>query len=151
MIFLYRPVIAAPPDGGDYLLILRPEIPVTVRGAGGVGTYSGLVDTGSDNTIFPLSIAEDLGVKVTAASGPMASTFGGQRIQLYQGEVELELKTDEPAEVIRWPATVFFHDFEAVADETVVLGHADFLNYFTATFDGLAGELTLIANEDLPR
>jgi hypothetical protein len=33
----------------------------------------------------------------------------------------------------------------------VVLGHVGFLEFFSATFDGAASELTLIANDTLPR
>ena len=32
----------------------------------------------------------------------------------------------------------------------MILGHAGFLDYFTATFDGNSGTLTLIANDELP-
>ena len=31
-----------------------------------------------------------------------------------------------------------------------VVGSSGFLDYFTATFDGKAGHLTLVPNEDLP-
>ena len=53
MIFPYRSIITAAPDGNDFLLILHPKIPVTVVGPVGSATYMGLVDTGSDSTIFP--------------------------------------------------------------------------------------------------
>jgi hypothetical protein len=32
----------------------------------------------------------------------------------------------------------------------VILGHDGFLDYFTATFDGKAGTLTLLPNDELP-
>jgi hypothetical protein len=32
----------------------------------------------------------------------------------------------------------------------VILGHAGFLDYFEATFDGKLGTLSLRANDDLP-
>ena len=82
MIFCYRPVVSAPPDGGDFLLILPPEIPVTIVGPFGDAAISGLVDTGSDNTILPQSIADELGIPLLDTIGPQASVFGGQRLQL---------------------------------------------------------------------
>lgn len=141
-------MIIAPPDGGDYLLILRPEIPVTVIGRRDASPIIGLVDTGSDNTILPMSVAERLGVPVRATAGPPTQVFGGNHVQLFAGEAELELQSGD--EVIRWKADLYFHDFPPGEVEVAILGHAGFLNYFTATFDGLDGILTLLPNEELP-
>jgi len=148
MRFLYRPIVSAPPDGGDYLLILRPEIPLTVIGPASSGSFAALVDTGSDNTILPKSIAEPLGIPLRVASGSSASAFGGQRLSLLDGEATLQLEAD--GKVIRWPSELLFFDFPNIEDETVILGHAGFLDYFTATFDGEMGVLDLVANDDLP-
>jgi hypothetical protein len=148
MIFLYRASVAAAPDGDDYILILRPEIPVTVAGPNGSATYLGLVDTGSDHTVFPKSIADDLGIPLQPSSGQDASAFGGHRIQLLIGEAVLGLEADEDS--LTWQTPIFFHDFKAKEEETVILGHSGFLDYFTATFDGKQGALTLIPNDELP-
>jgi hypothetical protein len=142
MIFAYRSIISAAPDGGDYLLILRPEIPVTIIGPGGSATYIGLVDTGSDNTILPKSIADDLGIPVEPMTGPAASVFGRHRVQLLAGQAKIKLDAD--GESFTWPTELFFFDFEFSAEETVILGHASFLDYFTATFDGEQGIPTLV-------
>ena len=32
----------------------------------------------------------------------------------------------------------------------IILGHTGFLEYFTATFDGKFGALTLVPNDELP-
>lgn len=148
MKFEYRPAIIATPDGGDYLLILRPEIPVTIIGRRDASPIIGLVDTGSDNTILPMSVAEKLGVPVRATAGPPAQVFGGNHVQLFAGEVAFELRSAD--EFIHWKADVYFHDFPPGEVETAILGHAGFLDYFTATFDGLEGILTLLPNEELP-
>jgi predicted aspartyl protease len=146
--FPYSSIISADPDTGDFLLFRRPEIPVTIVGSAGSATYVGLVDTGSDNTIFPKSVADLLGIPVLAATGPAASVFGGQRIQLLTADVTLKLDAD--GESIVWRTQVCFFDFPSADEETVILGHAGFLDYLTATFDGQAGILTLIPNSDLP-
>jgi predicted aspartyl protease len=148
MIFYYQSIISAAPDDDDYLLVLRPEIPLTVFGPGGKGTYTALVDTGSDHTILPKSIADVLQIPIRAASGTPATAFGGHRVQLFVGEVTFELT--EETEVLRWSAQAYFFDFAEDEDECVILGHSGFLDYFTATFDGKQGILTLIANDELP-
>ena len=121
---------------------------MTVCGTAGKGTYSGLVDTGSDNTIFPMAVADRLGIATIVEEGPLAIVFGGHRVQLLIGSVTLELESG--GEVIQWTTEVCYHDFANAEDETVILGHAGFLDYFTATFDGKQGTLTLVPNDDLP-
>lgn len=147
MIFYYQPIVSLAPDGRDYLLILRPEIPVTVIGPKEEGTYSGLVDTGSDNTILPKSVADQLGIPLVSG-GPPATVFGGHHVHLEVGQVTLQLEAE--GEVVRWSAEVQFFAFADEADETVILGHAGFLDYFTATFDGKRGTLSLIPTDELP-
>lgn len=46
---------------------------------------------------------------------------------------------------------VQFADFKSTDDECAVLGYHGALQYFLATFDGEANELTLIANQNLPK
>ena len=75
-------------------------------------------------------------------------TFGGYQVQLQVGEATFEIRDE--SETIRWHDTVCFFDFPDSDDETFLLGHSGFLDYFTATFDGKAGHLTLVPNEDLP-
>lgn len=150
MIFLYRPLISPAPDGDDFLLILRTEITITVVGPTGSATYSGLVDTGSDTTILPLAVAQDLGIQVAPAPGPPATVFGGHQVQLLVGEVTLQIQDEKTNETVRWRDIVSFFDTQGREDEILILGHSGFLDYFTATFDGKAGSLTLVANDDLP-
>jgi predicted aspartyl protease len=147
MIFSYQPIISLAPDGVDYVLLLRPEIPVTVIGATGQATYLGLVDTGSDNTILPKSVADRFGVRLVDV-GPSAKVFGGNQVRLKVGPVTLRLEAE--GEVVQWPVEVHFYDFPDEEDEMVILGHSAFLDYFTATFDGKQGTLNLVPNDNLP-
>ena len=148
MIFPYRTIISEALDGKDFVLIVRPEVPVTFVGPSGAASYIGLVDTGSDHTILPKSIADELGIPVQPATGPPASVFGGQLVKLSIGEVVIKLKAVDSS--CTWKATVFFHDFMKAVDETVIFGHTGFLDYFTAIFDGKLAELTLLPNDELP-
>jgi hypothetical protein len=148
VIFPYSSIISPDPSTGDFLLVRRPEIPVTILGAAGAATYIGLVDTGSDHTIFLTSVADHLGIQVQEATGPAASVFGGQRIQLLVGEAVLKLEAG--GQTSSWKTVVCFFDFTTPEEEAVVLGHAGFLDYFTAIFDGKAAVLSLEPNDELP-
>ena len=149
MNFLYQAFITREPETGEPNMILRPIIPVRVHGRTGFGHYAALVDTGADNTILPKRIADDLGIELRAGHGPNATAFGGQSIPLLFGDVELEL--EEESERVRWSARVLFHDFLNPEDETLILGHAGFLDYFSALFDGEQGQLSLDPNSTLPQ
>ena len=148
MNFFYRPAVALAPETGDPTLILRPEILVTVIGPLGMAQYRALIDTGADNTILPSSIANDLGITLTQGTGPHLTAFGGQKLSVRFGDVLLEIEDER--EKLRWPARVQFFDFPSAKEEALVMGHAGFLDYFTATFDGELCQLTLVANNELP-
>jgi hypothetical protein len=148
MKFAYTTAICGVTVDGDYLCLLRPEVPVSIVGPAGQMTLTALVDTGSDRTIFPKSVATRLQIATEIDDGPPAKAFGGHDVQLLVGEALLELKSE--GESITWRSTVWFFDFPAGDDEAVVLGHAGFLDYFTATFDGLEAVLTLEPNRELP-
>jgi hypothetical protein len=78
MTFPYTLNIARSTDTGDEIVILRPEIPVRVYGPAGTSEVLALLDTGSDNSILPLSIARDLRIPTTPGRGPAAKAYGGQ-------------------------------------------------------------------------
>jgi hypothetical protein len=148
MIFPYRAVIAEAPGGADFFLLRRPEIPIAIEGPVRTGTYLGLVDTGSDHTILPMAIARYLGIAVRPESGPPAIVFGGHRVQLAVGEVVFSLQS--PDEVIKWATEVCFFDSPDQEEDSLILGHSGFLDFFSATFDGKSGSLSLDANDELP-
>ncbi len=147
MKFNYSTVIVAQPGSGDMLCLRRPEIPIKIQGPNESMQFVGLVDTGSDYTIFPRSIAKFLGVELHESEGPTAQVFGGQAVELLTAEVELILALD--SEKVSWLTVVSFFDYGSVEDESVILGHAGFLEFFTATFDGFEATLTLEPNPDL--
>ncbi len=148
MKFPYSKVIWGTTAEGDFVLLQRPEIPIAITGPGGQMSLIGLVDTGSDRTIFPMSAARKLQIPTEVEIGPSIKAFGGHKIQLFAGEALLELKSD--GEAIAWRSPIWFFDFQDEQDEAVILGHAGFLDYFTATFDGLNAVLTLEPNAELP-
>jgi len=148
MRFSYTGLISLAPDTGEPTAIFRPEIPITIYGPLGSREIVALVDTGADNTILPEAAARALGIPLVPARGPAARAFGGQAISLSYADVEVELvHSDAP---LRWTAQVFFMSMGA-DDETVVLGHQGFLEYFTAMFIGDECVLDLVPNADLPK
>ncbi len=149
MKFPYSSIISSSPDGDEFFLFRRPEIPIPVVGPAGSAAYVGLVDTGSDNTILPKSVADYLGITIQPMPGPAANVFGGQRVQLLAGETILKLEAD--GEILAWRAAVCFFEFTSETEESVILGHSGFLDYLTATFDGQLATLTLTPNDELPR
>src|SRR5256885_14200040 len=111
MKFHYSSIISAVPGTADFVLLRRPEIPVTIIGRRASATYIALVDTGSDNTIFPRSVAKHLGISVKKVTGSLASVFGGARVQLLEGRATLRLESEN--ESIEWKTHVCFFDFSS--------------------------------------
>jgi predicted aspartyl protease len=148
MRFDYSAILSSAPDTGEPVVIFRPEIRIRVHGPRGSGDFLALVDTGADNTILPEAVAGDLGIPLKVARGPAATAFGGQAIVLSYADVDLELVQADGN--LRWLARVYFVADEA-SQETLILGHEGFLDYFTASFDGEQCALDLKPNSYLPR
>ena len=148
MLFFYQTVVALTPEGEPHLL-LRPEVPLSIAGSKSTRTYQALVDTGADNTILPTSIAQVLGINLGEASPRKLAAYGGQELTVKPATVLLEIE-DQDGEWCRWQTEVYFLETANGGEETVVLGHEGFLNFFTATFDGKVGSLELVANDTLP-
>lgn len=151
MRFSYRPAITLAAETGDPVLTLRPEIPITLSGPRGSGSYLALVDTGADHITVPKRIAIDLGVDLVPGRGPELVGFGGEKLPVEFGDLDIEIQNEQnPSETYRWCIRAQFFEFASAKEENLVLGHAEFLDYFTATFDGESGELTLVANREMP-
>jgi hypothetical protein len=127
----------------------RPEVQVTLIGLKARETIQALVDTGSDETVFPMSLADAIGVKLNRSLIGQASAVGGHAVQLVPGEVTIEITQDEVTH--RWTTAVTFLDVGSPEDEVALLGYAGFLEYFRATFDSEHQELELTPNPRLSR
>lgn len=112
------------------------------------GPSTALVDTGSDNTVFPARVARDLGISVQQATGPAVETFGGHKITMSYADVDVQLLHSEGN--LRWPAHVYFAS-DGEEQETAIVGHEGFLEYFTARIVGDEFALDLAPNEYLPK
>ncbi len=147
MRFEFTCVISVAADTGEPLAVFRPEVEICIYGPRGSKVLDALVDTGSDNMVFPGYVARELGIPVTRAAGPAAQAFGGHEVGLSYADVELELVHAEQS--LRWHTQVFFLTEDTV-EETVILGRDGFLEYFTATFIGDEFALELKPNAYLP-
>ncbi len=149
MKFPYREYLSTFPNTNDYRLILRPIITIRIIGPKASARWDALVDSGADETLFPLSIAEALGIELDQQLTSEAAGITGERLRIQYGDVELRLESGH--EVTAWKTTVGFVDFGSANEEVIILGHGGCLDYFTATFDGENAELELIPNSLLPR
>jgi predicted aspartyl protease len=144
MKFPYATHIAWSSNSPDAILLLRPEIPVTIMSQTDHVSMIGLVDTGSDFTIIPKSAADGLGIPLESTGESPVKVFGGNPVELLIGVATFKLALS--ASVIQWTTEVSFYEFDSPSNETVILGHAGFLEFFTAVFDGWENELTLEPN-----
>lgn len=118
---------------------------IRVLGPKGEARLDGLVDTGADETLLPMSLAEVLGVTFHEGWNSQAVGIAGDILTMHYGDVGLQLETED--ETIAWQTTVAFVE---LADDVVILGHGGCLDYFTAIFDGERAELELRPNAALP-
>jgi predicted aspartyl protease len=103
-----------------------------------------LLDTGADETVLPRFIAGRIGVDLDPDTQARFRGVGGHVVTVTYGRVELEGGSGFRA--LRWPATVAFLD----SGGNPILGHVGFLQYFTASFNGRRGHVTLTPNHTFP-
>lgn len=125
----------------------RPIIPITVYGPFGTSLfiYRALVDSGADDTIFPMDVATTLGIPLLTATGH-AMRWGGQRFSLRFGVVELET-ADQSGATLRWRATVAFTSANV---RYPLLGLCGCLEFLDAKFFGSDHALELELNSSIP-
>ncbi len=149
MKFRYRQYHVEPsptcPDG----ILYRPMVPIRVIGLTGDASFRALLDSGSDETLLPRSIGDAIGAEIDEQETSRIAGIAGQTVETVLGTVEIELSLGTMTH--RWSEQVRFVAFEHPEDEIAILGHAGFLNYFTATLDGRKHEVTLKANRTLPK
>ena len=134
MKFPYRQYHAAPSPTVPSGILHRPEVPLRIIGATGAVSVWALVDAGSDDTLFPLSVGQMIGATMDATQSWQVAGIGGQAVPIILGEVVLELT--DGSRTFRWPAKIGLVDFASPQDEIALVGHAGCLDYFRVTFDG---------------
>jgi hypothetical protein len=125
--------------------IVRPIIAVAIEGQRGRRLLDGLLDTGSDRTIFPAREAQSIGVQLPASADGSFKTAGGVSIAYRLAEVILELRG--AGLVVRWKSPVAFADSPL---NLIHLGNRRFLEYFHCTFMGPERKIMLDPRPTLP-
>ena len=121
----------------------RPIMAVRVTGPSGTWILDGLLDSGSDDTIFPEWVAAIIGVDLTAATEHDIQLAGrGKPIRARFLPIQLRI-TDGLQETYDWEATV---GFVAAPLKFPLLGQAGYLEFFDVTFQGADHTVLLSAN-----
>jgi len=148
MNFTYTKYEVEPSPTNPSGIVYRPEILLRVVGLTSDALLMALIDTGADECVLPLSLAEIIGVVLDESQTVLAAGVGGHTLELMPADAEFEL--DSGSERHRWPIRVGFAQFENPEDECAILGNVGALEYFTATFDANGRCGTLVANARFP-
>jgi hypothetical protein len=134
MKFSYRQYQTAASPTVPSGVLYRPEIPVRMLGAAASLSVWALVDAGSDDTLFPLSVGQMIGATMDPTQTWKVEGLGGQAVPIILAEVILEFCSG--SQTFRWAAKIGLVDFADPKDEVCLVGHAGCLDYFRVTYDG---------------
>lgn len=143
----FRPYQVMPSKKMGMSTVYRPAVRIRVVGSTGSASVLALVDTGSDQTLFPYSVGRVIGAVDGSSDRLSIGGINRQNIEVTMGDVELELTDGQ--EKYRWLANVGFVMFASPEDEVAILSHQGCLEYFTVIFDGAKRELEMVANKKL--
>jgi hypothetical protein len=101
----------------------------------------GLLDTGSDDTVFHESVAVHIGVDLSGAPRGRAAGAAASAVPVRDAVVTLRLANQQ--EQREWPALI---GFTAAPLRYPLLGYAGFLHFFDASFRGAREEVELTVN-----
>jgi hypothetical protein len=103
--------------------------------------YDGLVDSASDDTVFPTSVARKLGIDLSSAPPGYARGVGGGGLVYRYAPVSL--RVSDGRETCEWAAVVGFLDAPL---HWALLGQTGFLPHFDAQLLGARREVLLAPN-----
>src|ERR1017187_4110259 len=135
------------PSLGGSLIRPRPIIAVRVFGPGGSQLIDGLLDNGSDDTVFEEWFAALIGVDLTKAVHRDIGLVGRvQPVRVKYVTVNLRV-TDGSQEIFEWSSVVGFTPTKL---RYPLFGYAGFLQFFNAEFRGDDREVILMPNAAFP-
>jgi hypothetical protein len=143
MRFSYRRLLTLKPvyPLGGVSARYKPILTATIASPLGNWASACLVDSGADDTVFPDTIAHQLGIDLSGAPEGESFQAAGQPVTYRYAPVRFHLS--DGMETCDWDAIV---GFVAAAMRWPLLGHAGFLQFFDVTFLGHAQELILAPN-----
>src|SRR4051812_37869098 len=111
----------------------RPVLAIRIAGPGRTWLRDGLLDTGSDETVFEDRVAAMVGLDLSGAEEREVALVGRPRpIRCRYAPVRLRI-TDGHRETYEWTAVVAFASTRLAY---ALLGYAGFLQFFDAEFRG---------------
>lgn len=131
-----------------WIVISRPIVPILISGPSGSARLPALVDTGSDETLLPYSVAETLGIKISNATKAEVMGIGDQPLEVSYGTIELCITG--LIEQFKWSTRVGFVKYGDPENESVILGHKGCLEFFQLFFDGPKKELEIKLGATFP-
>jgi hypothetical protein len=124
----------------------RPLLVVRISSATHSLLRDGLIDSGADDTVFPESIALNLGLDLTNAPQLVINLAGRGILVCRYASVVLSI-TDGVSETYEWSATV---GFVPVPLRNPLLGHAGFFDFFDVDFRRVTREAVIVPNAAFP-
>jgi hypothetical protein len=143
--YLPLPTKVPVPSLGGASVRYRPIVPVRIIGPLGLRLYDGCLDCASADTIFPISIANMLGIDLRGAARGEARPVGGVVISYCYATVTLRLS--DGIETCQWQGVV---GFVGLPLRWALLGQAGFLNYFDTELRGADREVLIRSNPTFP-
>ena len=145
--YMAVPVKQPVPSLGGRLVRHRPILPVLLTGPADTQVRDCLLDTRADDTVFTEALATLLGVDLRHAPERLVGLAGRpQPVRCRYLPIQLRI-TDGVQETYEWTAVV---GFVSARLHYNVLGHAGFLQFFRADFDGDARIVTLTSTPSFP-
>lgn len=122
--------------------VLRPMIPVQFSFKDESYTDYGMVDSGSDDTILPMSVAVKLGVNLSKLQSYSVCGAGGNIFNTYRApsEIKITLKRKK-CKTVTLDSKVYFSE----AEGAILLGQTGFLNKLKVTLRGSKKEIQITA------
>jgi hypothetical protein len=145
----YMPTLAPRPilSLGGSLFHYRPVIPVRLTGPRGGWATDGLLDTGSDATIFEEHLAGSVGVDLTGVEERQVALVGRPApVRCRYASVQLQI-TDGLRETYEWTAIM---GFASTRLRYNLLGQGGCLQFFDVELRGADREVILIPNRSFP-
>jgi len=124
---------------------LRPVIPIRITGPADTALVDATLDSGSDRTVFPASLAPVLGLDLASLPWGRAIAVGGAEVPYRR--IEAELCLGDGVEKYTWTGLVYFIEY---ALKPALLGHESMLEYFNVVFFGERCKINMRPNNSFP-
>jgi hypothetical protein len=131
---------------GNVYYRFRPLIRVRVAGPIRMKHVWATLDSGSDDTLFPLELAKYLGVHLTSAPTGAANAVGGARFEYPYAKVQLHIESRD-GEVCTWSTMVGFTE---ARENLGLLGQESMFSYFNIGFSKIKDEMNITPNSAFP-